>query len=197
MKQVLLFLLLGAGLSGSVQAEPVNISPISPNKLLGDSTATDISTMQQLLQEIINTTGADIDLHLREADVLNLEASVSHRKKYISYNPTYIKWLNEITGDKWAVLTLLAHEVGHHQKGHTTRRKSDRLAAELEADEFAGFILYKLGATLEQTQEVMKFIAKKEDSETHPGRASRIMALKTGWEKASGESLAAVSAKNP
>jgi hypothetical protein len=194
MKKVLLFFLLGAGLSGSVQAEPVNISP---NKLLGDSTATDISAMQQLLQEIINTTAVDIDLYLREADVLNLEASVSHRKKYISYNPSYINWLNTITGDKWAVLTLLAHEVGHHQKGHTTHRKSDRLAAELEADEFAGYILYKLGATLEQTQEVMKFIAKLEDSETHPARASRMAALKTGWDKASNETIAALTVKNP
>lgn len=194
MKQVLFFFLLIAGLSGSVQAEPANISP---NKLAGDSIATDIFTMQQLLQEIINISGVNTDLHLREADVLNLEASVSHRKKYISYNPSYINWLNTITGDKWAVLTLLAHEVGHHQKGHTTRRKSDRLAAELEADEFAGFILYKLGATLQQTQEVMKFIAKKEDSETHPGRASRILALKTGWEKASGENISAFYSKNP
>jgi hypothetical protein len=194
MKQVLFFFLLIAGLSGSVQAEPVNIST---KKNYGDSLATDISTMQQLLQEIINTTGVDIDLHLREAEVLNLEASVSHRKKYISYNPSYINWLNTTTGDKWAVLTLLAHEVGHHQKGHTTRKKSDRLAAELEADEFAGYILYKLGATLEQTQEVMKFIARIEDSETHPGRASRIAALKTGWEKASAESIAAVSVNNP
>jgi hypothetical protein len=193
MKQVLFFLLLGAGLSGSVQAEPVNISP---KKLYGDSATTNISTMQQLLQEIITTSDITAELYLREAEVLNLEASVSHRKKYISYNPSYINWLNEITGDKWAVLTLLAHEVGHHQKGHTTRGKSDRLAAELEADEFAGFILYKLGATLEETQEVMKFIAKNEDSQTHPGRASRMEALKTGWDKASNENIT-VTSKNP
>ena len=189
MKQAPLILLLVAGLSSSVFATQENISPI---KFFGDSVTIKPPSVQEMLQEIINVIGSDADLHLREADVLNLEASVSHRKKYISYNPAYINWINSVTGDKWATLTLLAHEVGHHLKGHTSRRKADRLTLELEADEFAGSILYKLGATLEETQEVMNYIARKEDSNTHPARASRLLAIEKGWNNASNENMAAV-----
>lgn len=190
MKRVPLFFLLIAGFMNSVSAKSENISP---NKFFGDSVAVSIPDVQELWQEIIAVADPESALYLREADVLNLEASVSHRKKYISYNPSYISWINDVTGNKWATLTLLAHEIGHHLKGHTTHKRSDRLAAELEADEYAGYLLYKLGATLEQTQEVMLFIAKKEDSQTHPGRDSRLLALKKGWDKASGENIARVS----
>jgi hypothetical protein len=194
MKQTPLFYLLFAGLISSVSAKS---EIISPNKFYGDSTSISIPSVEKLWQQIITITGSLPELHLREADVLNLEASVSNRKKYISYNPVYINWVTTITGDKWAALTLLAHEAGHHLKGHTTHKTKDRLAAELEADEYAGFILYKLGATLGQTQEVMKFIAKKEDSETHPAQASRMLALKTGWDKAFNENIAAIEAEMP
>ncbi len=194
MKQILIFSLLIAGLSKTVQAKS---EIISPKKIFNDSFTVIIPSVEQLWEEIINVADIESSLYLREADVLNLEASVSHRKKYISYNPSYVSWINSVTGDKWAALTLLAHEAGHHLKGHTTHRRNDRLAAELEADEFAGSILYKLGATLEQTQEVMRYIAKKEDSETHPGQASRLLALERGWNKASDENMAAASAKRP
>jgi len=39
---------------------------------------------------------------------------------------------------------------------------------ELEADEFAGFVLHKLGATLKESQEVMLYISTNEASKTHP-----------------------------
>ena len=38
-------------------------------------------------------------------------------------------------------MTLLAHEVGHHLNGHTIHRGGSTPELELEADEFAGFIL--------------------------------------------------------
>jgi hypothetical protein len=52
---------------------------------------------------------------------------------------------------------------------------------ELEADEFAGFVLHKLGATLQESQAVMKFIAKSQASKTHPARHDREEAIKAGW----------------
>ena len=88
------------------------------------------------------------DFELKEANVLNIEASISHRKRYILYNPTYITTLNNLTKNKWAVMALLAHEVGHHLNGHTIRKGGSTPELELQADEFAGFILHKLGATL-------------------------------------------------
>lgn len=151
---------------------------------ISDSSLSAIPCTQEMLSDIIKVIGLVPNFELKEADVQNVEASISHRKRYILYNPEYINWLNNATNDKWAAFALLAHEIGHHLNGHTIRRGGSRPVLELEADEFAGFVLYKLGATLEQSQEVMKFIAKTTASKTHPARASRMHAIQNGWNKA-------------
>lgn len=149
-----------------------------------DSTSVQIPNTQEMLSEIMNVIGLVPNFELKEANIQNVQASISHRKRYILYNPEYISWINNATNDKWAAFALLAHEIGHHLNGHTIRKSGSRPALELEADEFAGFVLYKLGASLEQAQEVMNFIAKAKASKTHPGRSSRMHAIQSGWNKA-------------
>ncbi len=145
---------------------------------------------EEMLSQIMNVIGLTPNFELKEAKVDNIEASISHRKRYILYNPSFINWINDVTKDKWAALALLAHEVGHHLNGHTIRKTGSTPILELEADEFAGFVLYKLGATLSQAQEVMKYIARPKESATHPGRISRMQAIENGWNKASNTATA-------
>ena len=150
------------------------------------------SEMDQMLADIITVAGLQSNFEIKQANVLNIEASISHRKKYILYNQDYITSLANITKNKWTVMTLLAHEVGHHYNEHTKKKGGSKPALELEADEFAGFVLQKLGATLQQSQQVMHFIAKTKESSTHPARSSRLLAIEKGWNKAVAESQAAV-----
>lgn len=168
---------------------PVKGNNGSGVKLSRDTSLMKVSNIQGMLQEIIDATGLHTDFELKEADVLNIEASISHRKRYIFYNPAYITSLNNITKNKWAVMTLLAHEVGHHLNGHTIRKGGSTPKLELEADEFAGFILHKLGATLQQSQNVMYYIAKTKESRTHPAKDSRLRAIEKGWNKAAAEQM--------
>jgi hypothetical protein len=156
------------------------------NRIDGDSSLARIPQPMDMLQEIMKTTGLHADFELKEADVMNIEASVRKGKRTILYNPAYINWLNLLTRDKWCVMALLAHEVGHHLNGHTIRKGGSSPNVELEADEFAGFVLYKLGASLEDAQKVMNYIAGINASETHPGRMARKQAIQTGWVKAGG-----------
>ena len=151
--------------------------------------------VHEMLQEIMNVTGLQQNFELKQADVLNIEASISHRKRYILYNPAFITTLNDLTKDKWAVMTLLAHEVGHHLNGHTIGKSGSTPELELEADEFAGFILHKLGANLQQSQNVMYYIAKETGSRTHPAKGSRLLAIEIGWKKASALEVIASVAK--
>ncbi|MEP7372184.1 MAG: hypothetical protein ABI675_02275 [Chitinophagaceae bacterium] len=138
----------------------------------------------EMLSEIMKVTGLAPNFELKEANVQNVEAAICHRKRYILYNPEYISWLNNATNSKWAAITILAHEIGHHVNGHTIRKGGSRPLLELEADEFAGFVLFKLGDSLEQSQDVMKYIAKTNASKTHPARYSRMLAIENGWNKA-------------
>ena len=175
MKQAILF---------AVLITAVTTSFASPSKNWNDSSFVNIPEPRDILSDIVKVTGLQLNFELKEADVLNIEASISHRKRYILYNPSFINWINSITKDKWAVMALIAHEIGHHLNGHTILKTGSKPELELEADQFAGFVLHKLGASLEQAQEVMKYIAKTEASKTHPGRSSRMAAIQTGWNKA-------------
>jgi hypothetical protein len=166
------------------RAMPVNTNNQYGIGISGDTSMMKYSDVREMLQDILDVTGLQTDIKLKEADVLNIEASISHRKRYISYNPTYIASLNKITRNKWSVMTLLAHEVGHHLNGHTIRKGGSTPELELEADEFAGFILQKLGATLQESQNVMHYISKAQESRTHPAKNSRLDAIEKGWNKA-------------
>ena len=161
----------------------------------GDTSMMKYSDVREMLQDIIDVTGLQTDINLKEADVLNIQASISHRKRYISYNPTYIASLNKMTRNKWAVMTLLAHEVGHHLNGHTIRKGGSTPELELEADEFAGFILQKLGATLQESQNVMHYISIAKESRTHPAKNSRLRAIEKGWNKAAAAEQITATAK--
>lgn len=138
----------------------------------------------QIVTLIMQVVGLQPDFKIKEAKVSNIEAVISHHKRYIYYNPAFINWLNTATGGKWAAIALLAHEIGHHLNGHTLGKSSNRLQLETEADEFAGFILARLGASLEEAQLVMNYIAKSEKSKTHPARKDRIAAIASGWNRA-------------
>jgi hypothetical protein len=168
------------GFAGTTQANQTNNSI----KIYHDSLEVKLPSAREMLAEIMTVVGLKADFELKEAKVANIEASVSHRKRYILYNPGYINWISNVTRDKWAAFALLAHEVGHHLNGHTIRKSGSKPKLELEADEFAGFVLYKLGASLQQSQEVMIYIARTEASRTHPARSSRMNAIQTGWNKA-------------
>lgn len=181
MKQATLLIAILATVSLSF-ANPAGdrYSTITP----GDSSLVKLSSMQEMLQQIINVIGVNENFELKEANVLNIEATISDKKKYILYSPAFINSVNTVTKNKWSVTWLLAHEIGHHVNGHTSGRGGNNLEYELAADEFAGFILCKLGATLRESQNIIYFIAKPEASKTHPGRSSRLLAIEKGWRKA-------------
>jgi hypothetical protein len=159
-----------------------NISPQYP----ATSFTEEIPGAEELLKQILAVTGLRPNFELRQARVMNIEASISRRKRFILYNPEFISQINRMTRDKWATMALLAHEVGHHLNGHTIRNTGSTPELELEADEFAGFVLYKLGAPLDKAQEVMKYIAKEQASASHPGRNDRMLAIEKGWKRAAG-----------
>jgi formylglycine-generating enzyme required for sulfatase activity len=117
-------------------------------------------------------------------------------RPYILYNPEFlgsIKSLNftnstiSVGAVNWEKLAVLAHEIAHHLNFHIISPHPDATlrSMELEADETAGHILYKLGATLQESQRVMYSASVTEaGSMTHPPRAQRLAAIEKGWRDA-------------
>ncbi len=139
---------------------------------------------ERIVSGIMDALGLDSKLKIKVADVPNVEATIKHHERYILYNPEFVNKVNEVTKDKWASIFILAHEIGHHLDGHTEAGLKSCPAIELEADQFAGFVLCKMGATLQQSQLAMYYISNMASSKTHPGRLDRLAAIEKGWNKA-------------
>ena len=115
------------------------------------------------------------------AEALNAEAYIGDNdERLILYNATFMQKLKEKTADDWSLVAILAHEVGHHLAWHTKIDGNDHLF-ELEADRFSGFIMRRLGATLDQAHAAMRAIAPKVASTSHPGLDQRLEAITLGW----------------
>jgi len=64
------------------------------------------------------------------------------------------------------------------------RQSADPWRDELEADEFSGFVLARLGATLAETTSAAARILPEEATPTHPARTDRLAAMVHGWQNA-------------
>ena len=125
------------------------------------------------LEKILAVIGASKRFILQPCSDINNAVATSYKGlRYILYDKSFMSTIAN-NSTSWSQLFILAHEVGHHINGHSidillaaadivepktlaTKRKQ-----ELESDEFAGFILGKLGATLEQTSEAINLLAFK------------------------------------
>lgn len=138
----------------------------------------------KIIQLILETVGLQASFEVKKANVPNAAAVVYQGKRYILYNPSFIAAMDKAAGTPWASVAVLAHEIGHHLNGHTLDGKGSLPAIELEADEFSGFALRKMGASLSEAQIAMRIIATAKATRTHPARTDRLMAIANGWNRA-------------
>ena len=101
----------------------------------------------KIIDLILETVGLRASFEVKKANVPNAAAVVYQGKRYILYNPAFIAAMDKAAGTPWASVAVLAHEIGHHLNGHTLDGKGSLPAIELEADEFSGFALRKMGAS--------------------------------------------------
>jgi len=156
------------------------------------------SEAQDAIDKILSVIGTSQKPVLQACSNINNAVAVAYKgQRYILYDRDFMNSLTKGNNKYWSNMFILAHEVGHHINGHSldvmlyskdvinpkslfTKRKQ-----ELEADEFAGFVLAKLGATLKQTSEVLLNLPSisNENTSTHPSRDKRITSVRIGFKK--------------
>jgi len=131
------------------------------------------------------------------SNINNAVAAVYKGQRYILYDRDFMKSLTAGSNKYWSNMFILAHEVGHHINGHSLdivlyasdiidpKSLEEKRKQELEADEFAGFILAKLGASLSQTSKVLSNLPRisNENTSTHPSKDKRIASVRVGFKK--------------
>ncbi len=142
------------------------------------------SEAESAIERIMRFTGLPQNFTIKAANVPNAAAVIRDNKRLILYNQTFMERVKERTNTDWAAISILAHEIGHHLSGHTLEPGGSRPETELQADKFSGYILFKMGATLDQSQKAMDTMAGEGGSETHPPKSARLAAVANGWVEA-------------
>ena len=159
------------------------------------------SEAENALDKILNTIGASKNFVLTPCSETNNAAATSYKGiRYILYDKEFMQLINSRTNN-WSSLAILAHEVGHHINGHAlditmylggvveAESLANQRKQELEADEFAGFILARLGADLNNALAFTEILLEKDDTyDTHPTKSKRVNAVRKGFNKAGGDS---------
>ncbi len=136
------------------------------------------------LKSITSFSGLPLNFKIYRANINNAVATIINDERYILYDSKLLDFTNNHTASFWSSISILAHEIGHHLSGHTLNQMTDNHTAELEADKFSGFVLYKMGASLEQATKAISTIGSNYDTESHPSKSRRIEAISNGWNEA-------------
>ena len=103
--------------------------------------------------------------------------------RVIVYDPEFLLDIERRT-DEWGPISIVAHEVAHHLLGHTVFGEGSNPSDDIDADFLSGFILQKMGASLESAQAAMRLLASERGSRSHPSRRERLQAIAMGWRRA-------------
>lgn len=124
---------------------------------------------------------------LREQNgIENAYATIVNNRRYIVYDNNFLENLDAYAKTKWASISVLAHEMGHHYRNHVVDARGSTPPKEIEADYFSGYVMAKLGASLNEALAAMEQIASPRASSTHPAKADRLASITKGWNYAKG-----------
>jgi hypothetical protein len=140
-------------------------------------------------RDIVNQMLADIswkeNFYLREQNgIQNAYATISGGRRLIVYDNNFLEDLDEYAHTKIASQSVMAHEMGHHYFNHVVSNQGSTIPSEIEADAFSGYMMQKMGATLEQSLAAMNAIGTENASATHPAKRDRLAAITRGWNAA-------------
>lgn len=147
----------------------------TPQNIVSEYNANDIA------DRVMNAVGLQSNFIVKAARVDNAAAMVFRNKRYIMYNPSFMNQINRATGNEWAAISVLAHEIGHQVYDHSFDGEGSNPKKELEADAFSGFALRRMGATLDEAEVAMRLVANYKEDPSHPQGGDRLEAIETGW----------------
>lgn len=111
---------------------------------------------------------------------------------YIAYNQ-----LSFHNKQDWQFLGVIAHEIGHYINHHNDL--CGRKDLEIDADYYIGFLLRRLGASnIEMAYSCLDLFPNIEETDSHPSKGKRKIAIKNGWDNSgNNSSLSSFANQNP
>ena len=148
---------------------------------------------ENVLERILKEVGLQKNFSLVRCDNIDNALAITYKgERYILYDKGFINNISLRTNN-WSSITILAHEVGHHLNNHALdlalidviepETQAKKRQQELEADEFAGFVMARLGAPLKDIRETISIVSNVTDDplSTHPSRRKRLESITKGY----------------
>ena len=184
----------------SVSAQVSNVTPcgyIIPPKSLLRTKFQSVYEAGTIVKTMLDSISWKENFKLQEQNgINNAYATIIRNMRWIVYDNDFLENLDTYASTKWASISVMAHEVGHHYYNHVVSGKGSTIPTEIEADAFSGYVMYKIGATLEQSIAAMKSIATDKASSTHPAKNDRLAAITKGWNQAKADAVKKGTASN-
>lgn len=151
-----------------------------------------------ILNSMLDTIQWQENFSVREQNgIRNAYATIINRVRWIIYDNDFLEDIDAYASTKWASISVLAHEMGHHYYNHVVNSGGSTPPKEIEADAFSGYIMAKLGATLDQSLAAMQAIASDRASASHPAKRDRLDAITKGWNSVKAPSTNPTTPSNP
>jgi hypothetical protein len=148
------------------------------------SSAADQTEARVQVERIVHVSGLEMNFEMIVDPSTPAAAQIVNGRRVILFDPRFMAQVADRICLDWGAMSILAHEVGHHLAGHTLRQADEPWRDELEADQFSGFVLARLGATLAETTSAAARILPERSTQTHPARKDRLAAIVHGWQNA-------------
>lgn len=100
-------------------------------------------------------------------------------KNYIVLDAQYFESIDKINSSY-----TLGHEIGHHVQNHNQDNSVHQHEQELEADRFAGALLFKAGYSFDQVKTLKNNYEEDVATVDHPKPSLRRKAIRGGWQNA-------------
>lgn len=155
-------------------------SPASDYTVLRVATPDDPSGVPQVVRRLCDALSFQSDFTIEVTQGQdNASTWMENGQRVIAADVDFLLNVNRWASTRWAAIQVLGHEIGHHMA-----RLDDPHQNELEADYWSGWALRRLGAARSVASASILAIGTEEDTETHPNRHRRAVAIASGWDNA-------------
>ena len=183
LKRLLLASVVFMFVVGAAQAQRERVTPcgyiIPPRSLKNQFQS--VYEAKQIVNTMLDTIRWKENFNLREQNgIQNAYATILSGQRYIVYDNNFLEDIDAYAKTKWASMSIMAHEMGHHYYNHVVSAQGSSVPKEIEADAFSGYMMEKMGATLEQALAAMRAIGTDRQTSTHPAKSDRLTAITNG-----------------
>ncbi len=137
------------------------------------------------INTIMKFSGLPQNFKIYRGNIQSAMATVVNSQRLVVINNDLFSSNTMLDSAYWSSLFIIAHEIGHHLACNLDDT-GNVVQAELDADKFAGSILFRMGADSNQvlTAVASSLISNNVDTRTHPSKSKRLETIKASWLKA-------------